>query len=458
MIAVLSLWVLLVSLVKQNFVSYGGPSSGSVQQVEPYMDEIFHIPQAQRFCEYSHISQHNWDPKITTFPGVYVISVALEGIGAFVPCSTSHLRCHNVVLSVALLLVCSLLRTHERDVAITGLTCMLWPGSFLYYFLYYTDTASSLLLLLVGSGSGSGSNVRSAVALCGCASLAILARQTNAAWVLFCAGVHVLRRLRSFGSYTDGGRGVNGDLAVFPRALWAHINRLLWEPSACNGSLQLWALLLPVLAFIVYVVRFNNGSIVVGDVSAHKPVLHWAMFFHAAALVCSKKEKKEGKEGKGWPVAVTLLLHAAGVLLCSASLLNGSHPHPYLLADNRHYTFYLWNRFLAYPFCRAALGVAYYLLYFIVFRWWKGQFRTFSRTSKMWILGFVATACATLVPTPLLEPRYFTPVVHVQVKVSVPGAAYVPLFAFAVLNAMVLAVFLLRPFQWPDGSTARFMW
>jgi alpha-1,2-glucosyltransferase len=243
-----------------------------------------------------------------------------------------------------------------------------------------------------------------------------------------------------------------------------------------------------------------------------------------------KKEKGEKKEGKGWPVAVTLLLHAAGALLCSASLLHGSHPHPYLLADNRHYTFYLWNRFLAYPLCRAALGVAYYSLYFITFRWWKGQFRTFSRTSKssstssstststdvvsvsvsenvsispacagsgpgpVWILGFVATACATLVPTPLLEPRYFTPVVllaalhapplftttttatatttttvttataddvtevQVQVKVSVPGAAYVPLFAFAVLNAMVLAVFLLRPFQWPDGSTARFMW
>ncbi|KAI8781496.1 Dol-P-Glc:Glc(2)Man(9)GlcNAc(2)-PP-Dol alpha-1,2-glucosyltransferase isoform X1 [Biomphalaria glabrata] len=40
-------------------------------QNDPYMDEIFHIPQAQQYCRsnFSH-----WDPMITTLPGLYITS------------------------------------------------------------------------------------------------------------------------------------------------------------------------------------------------------------------------------------------------------------------------------------------------------------------------------------------------------------------------------------------------
>jgi hypothetical protein len=34
----------------------------------PYMDEIFHIPQAQEYCQGNF---RKWDPMITTFPGLY---------------------------------------------------------------------------------------------------------------------------------------------------------------------------------------------------------------------------------------------------------------------------------------------------------------------------------------------------------------------------------------------------
>ncbi len=42
--------------------------------VEPYMDEIFHVPQATAFAQrrYSH-----WDAKITTFPGLYIYSTVI---------------------------------------------------------------------------------------------------------------------------------------------------------------------------------------------------------------------------------------------------------------------------------------------------------------------------------------------------------------------------------------------
>ena len=41
---------------------------------DPYMDEIFHIPQAQRYCDGNFTE---WDSKITTLPGLYVFSFGL---------------------------------------------------------------------------------------------------------------------------------------------------------------------------------------------------------------------------------------------------------------------------------------------------------------------------------------------------------------------------------------------
>lgn len=42
----------------------------------PYMDEIFHIPQAQRYCNGTFCT---WDPKITTLPGLYLFSSGILG-------------------------------------------------------------------------------------------------------------------------------------------------------------------------------------------------------------------------------------------------------------------------------------------------------------------------------------------------------------------------------------------
>ena len=39
----------------------------------PLQDEIFHVPQTQEYC-IGHFS--HWDPKITTFPGLYIAGVA----------------------------------------------------------------------------------------------------------------------------------------------------------------------------------------------------------------------------------------------------------------------------------------------------------------------------------------------------------------------------------------------
>jgi len=70
-------------------------------QPEPYLDEIFHIPQAQKYCLYKF---NEWDAMITTLPGLYVVSFLLLQIMAVVSrtninvlCSVWWLRCTNIL-------------------------------------------------------------------------------------------------------------------------------------------------------------------------------------------------------------------------------------------------------------------------------------------------------------------------------------------------------------------------
>ncbi|KAF2894091.1 hypothetical protein ILUMI_12080, partial [Ignelater luminosus] len=59
------------------------------------IDEEFHIPQGLAYCNFVF---DTWDPKITTLPGLYLISALLMGPIGF--CSVYWLRFVNVMASV----------------------------------------------------------------------------------------------------------------------------------------------------------------------------------------------------------------------------------------------------------------------------------------------------------------------------------------------------------------------
>ncbi|XP_067172089.1 dol-P-Glc:Glc(2)Man(9)GlcNAc(2)-PP-Dol alpha-1,2-glucosyltransferase isoform X4 [Apteryx mantelli] len=74
------------------------------RQRAPYMDEAFHVPQAQAYCE-GRFQQ--WDPMITTLPGLYLVSVGIAKPAAWlfgwpggIACSTAMLRFINLLFSV----------------------------------------------------------------------------------------------------------------------------------------------------------------------------------------------------------------------------------------------------------------------------------------------------------------------------------------------------------------------
>lgn len=128
--------------------------------------------------------------------------------------------------------------------------------------------------------------------------------------------------------------------------------RKLWTERAHLIALT-WPLLLPVAAFGVFVL--HNGGVVVGDRANHTMSLHWAMLAHPlliyAALMAPRLLAQLWDHGGVWERVKHLRLAQLlgyGVVFAAgaAALVWGCRSHPFLLSDNRHYTFYIWRRLL----------------------------------------------------------------------------------------------------------------
>lgn len=357
----------------------------------------------------------------------------------------------------------------------------LFPLHFFFTFLYYTDVPS-LLFTLACYLAVLQRRYRASAAL-GAAAVAM--RQTNAVWVAFALASAVLDRclpaaVQPGGTRAGGGKGARrssraagskaaddggggeqratllSDAAVVLRRAWAQRRPL---------AADLWPLATVVAAFAAFVVV--NGGIVVGDKAHHAPVRHLAqplycLLFCAAslapalasprALASAALQLRAGARRRPVSTAAALGLAAAAA---AAAVHWGTLVHPFLLADNRHFTFYLWRRVLnVTPWARYALLPAY------LYSGWAAGARLAHR-GPLWVAGLAAASCLVLVPAQLVEFRYFTVpfymlFLHMRTPSSRALAATVA--AYAAVNAATLWLFLARPFAWADGSVARFMW
>jgi alpha-1,2-glucosyltransferase len=312
----------------------------------------------------------------------------------------------------------------------------------------------------------SGSVVGSAVL--GAAAVAV--RQTGVVWVCFAAGVLLLRSVPRVDTLT----------------LWEAVCEL-WARGPLAALRRVWAHALIVAAFAAFVVFWNGGSIVVGHQEHHAASVHLAMLLYFAAYLAllrwwefaafvlqtllravagsrsaagTRSTGKRGVGGTGGPgsaagarrdLGLALLLGAAAAIVTARF----SIAHPFLLADNRHYTFYLWrllNRAWWVKYA-TALPCGFALLF---------VHRSLARMGTAWRVGFWACTAAVLVATPLLEPRYFTVPFAIATCAADPPrsarARWSAVLTPAAINIATLAVFLYRPYTWGDGSVARFMW
>jgi alpha-1,2-glucosyltransferase len=129
--------------------------STRVNKIVPtvYMDEYFHVRQAQRYCA-DGLLKAEWDDKITTLPGLYIVSLIYENVlGVFTDrvCTIETLRSINIVfLCFTFVTLVSILARSMRDVQpiYKALQLTTLPVMFFFTPLYYTDIGSALFLLI----------------------------------------------------------------------------------------------------------------------------------------------------------------------------------------------------------------------------------------------------------------------------------------------------------------------
>ena len=447
---------------------------------EPYMDEPFHLRQTQEYCAGRW---DVWDEKITTFPGLYILGAAVAGAirslvavlglsaeAADSACSLSSLRALNLLpAALAPWLIYELLHLRHpsasaRDLKANAAVMSLLPTHFFFHFLYYTDSASTcsvLVLLLLSPYGQPARGVSLAARQLGesfSAATAIALRQTNAVWVAFAVASGSVRWLH------------RAALLAQHTPLFAALSQLfsgVARPVAKHLVAQHWPTLLLLAAFAAFLVV--NGGVVVGDRTNHAPAFHLAQLLYLTVVVAAPHAL-----WRAMPAAIPQTVRDAFAALRTATPIFAifaifasvgatalaaatTRSHPFLLADNRHVTFYVWRLVLGrhrmVPF---VLAPVYALLGSLVYpSVWRAQGPLIS-------LGLGVCSALVLVPSPLIELRYYTlPAMLLWLHAPPLRGAREwrpPLVAFALVNVAMLSIFLFRPYTWGDGSTARFMW
>ncbi|KAI7557686.1 hypothetical protein KC343_g9074 [Hortaea werneckii] len=462
---------------------------------EPYLDEVFHVRQAQLYCAGNF---HDWDPKITTPPAFYLVSYLLSfsnwlnerfGFGFALPllgCNLAALRLTNV-LGLALLAAAvyvsyqtrSLHTRQERGLfQHSALNMVLFPPLFFFSALYYTDIWSTLSVVVfyVQMVNAHRSNMKATerfVRLVALGLISLTFRQTNVFWVtVFPAAVSLVQHLDKGQEAVRGSmhRGVDGfgdSIYSVARTAWKF--EIIYDPpveeswidayancivsiAACSLKTisqphRLLGLILGLLPYLTLLAGFAgfvlwNGSVVLGDKGNHTATLHlpqllylWPFmtFFslpllyphilllpitalaqtrHAGHLESLQIFKRRRLLPRLW--LFILLLGIAGVVVWANTIV-----HPFTLADNRHYVFYVFRLLLRPPWMRYAVVPIYILCAWACIQALGGGPPRSHRSPTnllpdgehsvtcSFVLIWLATSALQLITAPLVEPRYF---------------------------------------------------
>jgi alpha-1,2-glucosyltransferase len=329
--------------------------------------------------------------------------------------------------------------------------------------MYYTDVASVAVTLACWLAALKGRHLLAGAV----GTAAVLVRQTNAVWVGFVLGWAALDMI--YPREREGGRGRKGGGARIRLGILGQVTDAMARAWLLRRRLvsRLTPLAAVVVAFALFVVL--NGGVVVGDRAHHAPVKHWMQLFYFSAscsvwlapmywgpeglkrLAANLGGQRRQRQWRGTAGLAAVLSVAALVAAWWSTLV-----HPFLLADNRHYTFYLWRRVLnRTSWARYALAPGYGASVVAL------KAALWERLGPLRCALLVGATMAVLVPAHLVEFRYFTtPLLLVLLLGKVPGrrAAAATAVAFFVVDAAALYLFLWRPYAWVDGSVARFMW
>ncbi|EME44353.1 glycosyltransferase family 59 protein [Dothistroma septosporum NZE10] len=378
---------------------------------EPYLDEVFHVRQAQHYCQ-NH--WHVWDPKITTPPGLYFISYLLSPI---LGCSITALRAANVICLVALLIVIRATYDARRNTNNefgpmsqiltyhTSLNIVLFPPIFFFSALYYTDIASTLSVMafywyFITRLSHKETTFTSTIIQILLGVISLTFRQTNIFWVavgpaaLTAIGEldhghrvvkeSMYRRAQGFGDTTLSVAKTSWKMdaiydppakdAFIEDYLRATVSIVVCTAKALTQPKRVARLAIALAPYITLLVLFAsfilwNGSVVLGDKSNHNATIHFAQMLYLWPFIAFF----------AWPLLLPHFILLPLIFISHLGRLAHLEPlqlfrrrsflprilisigflalalvivrfntivHPFTLADNRHFNFYVFKLLL----------------------------------------------------------------------------------------------------------------
>lgn len=464
------------------------------QTVEkPYMDETFHIPQAQQYCQ-GIFNQYN--PKLTTPPGLYLISYTIIWLRDKILLSRDNLVCDTIdlrktnhimaILSFMTLILIQIVTTfkvrknslpkhgllssidHLTNIGLTNimlnsLAIITLPPLFFFYSLYYTDIGSLLFILLAYLFYLIDKHILAAI----CGMVSVTFRQTNIVWVFYIACLTIMRTLDEHNSKRI--EISHDDSKIFDKTSKIDRNHVRRDRISSNSIgmdvATLKTLIMRSLpyalvgaCFVLFV--FINKGIVLGDKEAHQPRLHFAQILYFLGF-CSVF-------GASWIFQVRVmkrflyftlrspLTAIIAITLITYLIASGRYAHPYLLADNRHITFYIWRRILDRhnSYVPYLLTPIYLMASFSVWHHFRSQ-------GCKRLLLFIFCSLLVIVPNGLFELRYFiVPYVFLRLNAEV-GVSYAitEIIKNILINTGMHYLFLNKTFRWSDSQELqRIMW
>lgn len=277
-------------------------------------------------------------------------------------CSTSFVRGISTLMGVLCVVVIYLTLTRMysnlKSSTLTWLTVGVatYPPLFFFFFLAYTDVSSVFFTLLTHyfallsiprvvddsthpiarfqRKTDSFSRPSYLYTLLACVSgvCCVLMRQTNVVWVGFCAAVAILHQARV---HT---RQQQQQQVTFKSDVISVIQYLL----SYRGFIHTLPYLSIFAAFAVFVKI--NGGIVIGDKENHIASIHLAQLAYCllayAPLLLLQLPKFTNSQFYSIKNVMIFLISS---LFCGILIHKYSFAHPFILADNRHFTFYFWR-------------------------------------------------------------------------------------------------------------------
>ncbi|KAL9601423.1 MAG: hypothetical protein Q9219_002489 [cf. Caloplaca sp. 3 TL-2023] len=448
----------------------------------PYLDEFFHVQQAELYLQGRFTE---WHPKITTPPGLYFVSLFYLGFLSVIRLinyvNVSDLRRTNLWAAnlipfhfwfVLNEIITSYHGFKASNVAFpfmwspaelnhTILNISIFPPLFFFYGLYYTDVWSVLsILTTIQFHQRKWKKLMVAAGI-----VSLFFRQTNIFWVaIYLGGSELIRQLK---------RGRSGveyptTASINDVVLGSWQRSCIYDPLICKASFEdyvkftlslvaasisVFSELLPylksylsILGAFGFFVLWNEG-VVLGDKANHVASIHLAqmlyiwpyfMFFSFPllypyilnAIIPQRylpSPLRTGSTRQKLPrliVAVPIM----GIMLLVVHF--NTIVHPFTLADNRHYTFYVFRLLLRHPATKYAVVPIYFLCAWAAITALGGlpnvqtpiqpQYKPTRRLPRLppdavldrghrvslVVIWLLATSLS-LITAPLVEPRYF---------------------------------------------------